>query len=674
MLATVGLLSVVAAARNPVNDKLRRHRAHNSHAQRLRSQAIELDLPEKWKKYMDPNTHSDYYYNQEDKVGTWQVPPPDLVASLPECKADMIRTSYTHCVSKSSSRALTYFYGQLCKGGTPLPPAVTDIPCNITCSPGQYLPLGTAMCRSCEPGTYSVGGGVRILSWEKFPEDMSTKCDFQLEADQSEGCTGWILNGTVVHSGDQRGKRLVDSTLRYEVELVRSGFVSFEYKVDAERRWDGLYFTVDGEVAMEMTSYEFQFTEMRFPLPAGFHTLEWVYHKDVAYEMGQDRAWIQSIQIDGTLDNTAMCSKCPWGHYSETGATKCLKCAVNTYSNVAGSAHCNPCNPEGAQDSAFKFALPGAKSCKAAPKCTANDMVRSYSECKNSERTQSEAYNQPQICHGGVHPAPEKQVKCALCDPGMYRKGKDCEWCPAGKFNPISTHKGVSACKTCPKGSVAKKVKWYDNAFAQRDFQKYLNEKRIATGCANGFCAQGGWRALGQRMDSGIGNGQVADIWLSLGMNLETWGAISFNFSMHASNMESRLEFYVDEERMWDIESMQAMNPNDALLTFKTPVPPGAHLATWVLHKERGYSWMEDGVEIDTHDEDIATIQSILVEGVEVPRPFRPARSLSDLPGASLTRSFRCQGWRRYQVLPLPSRVHCCSWRFYVPSVPTRAV
>ena len=157
-------------------------------------------------------------------------------------------------------------------------------------------------------------------------------------------------------------------------------------------------------------------------------------------------------------------------------------------------------------------------------------------------------------------------------------------------------------------------------------------------------------------------------------MNLETWGAISFNFSMHASNMESRLEFYVDEERMWDIESMQAMNPNDALLTFKTPVPPGAHLATWVLHKERGYSWMEDGVEIDTHDEDIATIQSILVEGVEVPRPFRPARSLSDLPGASLTRSFRCQGWRRYQVLPLPSRVHCCSWRFYVPSVPTRAV
>jgi hypothetical protein len=38
---------------------------------------------------------------------------------------------------------------------------------------------------------------------------------------------------------------LVDSTLEYKIELLRAGVVMSELKVDAERRWDGIYFAVD---------------------------------------------------------------------------------------------------------------------------------------------------------------------------------------------------------------------------------------------------------------------------------------------------------------------------------------------------------------------------------------------------------------------------------------------
>lgn len=38
---------------------------------------------------------------------------------------------------------------------------VTD----VTCGPGQYLPLGKTQCSPCGPGTYSVGGGVRFEDW-----------------------------------------------------------------------------------------------------------------------------------------------------------------------------------------------------------------------------------------------------------------------------------------------------------------------------------------------------------------------------------------------------------------------------------------------------------------------------------------------------------------------------
>jgi hypothetical protein len=35
-------------------------------------------------------------------------------------------------------------------------------------------------------------------------------------------------------------------------------------------------------------------------------------------------------------------------------------------------------------------------------------------------------------------------------------------------------------------------------------FQKYLDRGEMSTGCANGFCGSGGWRALGDKLDTGM--------------------------------------------------------------------------------------------------------------------------------------------------------------------------
>ena len=63
-------------------------------------------------------------------------------------------------------------------------------------------------------------------------------------------------------------------------------------------------------------------------------------------------------------------------------------------------------------------------------------------------------------------------------------------------------------------------------------FQKYLDRGEMKTGCSGGFCGSGGWRPMGDKLDTGVGNGQVADVWLSLKVSLETFGQVQFS-SLH---------------------------------------------------------------------------------------------------------------------------------------------
>jgi len=572
---------------------------------------INSGLPSGWKEYTDPLTNSPYYSNAATGVSSWAIPQPDLVSSLKECTKEMIRSSYTRCDYKTTTRALDYFYTGACKGGVPLPPTINNLPCNTTCGPGEFLALGQTSCSKCDPGTYSIGGGYKFSNWEAMPEGMTTLCRFQLDADETQPCTGWILNDTFIYSGNTKGLRLMDSVLQYKADFTREGTVEFEYKVDAERRWDGLFFQIDGKKVMELTSYKFQYNKFSTTVQPGFHTLEWVYHKDVAYEMGEDRAWIKSIQVSGTLDNAARCNVCPKGFYSDAGAEKCEPCPMNTFAAASSSATCTACTGS-------KFAYPGSSACKPAKPCTNNDLSIAYSPCSSNKRTRTYSFSPPKICSGGVTPPAPAQVDCAACSPGSYRDGADCKYCPPGTFSGNETFEGAGVCKKCPSGTIARKVRYYDSIFQKEKFDQLVAKGEMGTGCANGFCGTGGWRPVGNMLDTGVGNGAVADIWLSLEVVVENQGELEFTFNRVSTNPANYLQLYIDEEHIWNVESEQSWaEDTNKPITFTATVSSGVHVVTWVFHKERQYSWMdEDTVSQHTDGgEDRVQITSIVVRG-----------------------------------------------------------
>eukprot|EP00285_Hemiselmis_virescens_P019125 CAMPEP_0173387616 /NCGR_PEP_ID=MMETSP1356-20130122/10086_1 /TAXON_ID=77927 ORGANISM="Hemiselmis virescens, Strain PCC157" /NCGR_SAMPLE_ID=MMETSP1356 /ASSEMBLY_ACC=CAM_ASM_000847 /LENGTH=885 /DNA_ID=CAMNT_0014344285 /DNA_START=107 /DNA_END=2764 /DNA_ORIENTATION=+ len=525
----------------------------------------------------------------------------------------MIRSSYTRCDPATATRALDYFYTSACKGGVPLPPTINNLPCNTTCGPGQFLSLGASGCSDCDPGTYSIGGGYKFTNWEAMPEGMTTLCRFQLDADETQPCTGWVLNGTFVYSGNMRGLRLMDSVLQYKADFTRSGSVEFEYKVDAERRWDGIFFQIDGKKVMDLTSYKFQYTKVTHPVDPGFHTLEWVYHKDVAYEMGEDMAWIKSIQVSGTLDNAQRCNVCPKGSYSVKGADKCEPCPMNTFSSKSSSASCTACTGS-------KFSYPGSSACKPAKGCRDADIQVAYSACSGGKRTRTYSYTQPKICAGGKGLPAAAQVDCAACSPGTYREGAECNYCPAGTFNGNQTFEGSKVCAKCPSGTIARKVRYYDNIFQKEKFDQLVAKGEMGTGCANGFCGTGGWRPVGDMLDTGVGNGAVADIWMSLQVDIQNQGEVQFTFNRVSSNPANYLQLYIDEEHIWSVESEEAWEEDTKKpITFSAPVESGKHIITWVFHKERQYSWMDEDTVQQTTDggEDRVQLTSIIVKGAK---------------------------------------------------------
>lgn len=44
----------------------------------------------------------------------------------------------------------------------------------FTCPEGQYLNIDTQKCQKCEPGTFSLSGGVRFRTWKDLPSGFST--------------------------------------------------------------------------------------------------------------------------------------------------------------------------------------------------------------------------------------------------------------------------------------------------------------------------------------------------------------------------------------------------------------------------------------------------------------------------------------------------------------------
>lgn len=109
----------------------------------------------------------------------------------------------------------------------------------------------------------------------------------------------WIVTDTKAYNGTYSAQSaLIDddevSSLLIDIEAVSDGEVTFYFKTSTEKNRDYFAFFIDDKM-MDRWSGENDWQQVRYPLKAGNHTLEWLYDKNVRYFAGEDRCWIDNI-------------------------------------------------------------------------------------------------------------------------------------------------------------------------------------------------------------------------------------------------------------------------------------------------------------------------------------------------------------------------------------------
>ncbi|CAI5463379.1 unnamed protein product [Closterium sp. Yama58-4] len=369
------------------------------------------------------------------------------------CKEEHIRAAYSPCyranVSPSSALAaaagatganaatgndtlvpaieVVFYFDSTCnprtKGSVHLPPN-TFIPCDLNCGPGSFLERDT--CRKCKPGTYSMGGGLRLERFEELDTNLFTATCEYMNVTGKHPCQSWRVDAGVLRAGpydepndlyqdecaadpDENCHNNLKATLSMPVKLVRDGYVKFNYTASAEAGYDGLSFFIDVSERPTMPIVSDQFTPMqvRFNLSRGFHTLTWTYNKDEKWTQGQDTATITFIEVDGTDFNDHTCLHCPAGYFSGEGASECSPCPLDTVS-TGGASECMPC-PEGT------YSLePPRINCTQRPPCQVEKhAASSYSDCDATTKTRKKVWKwlEPRICSPTADSPPSHQMK-----------------------------------------------------------------------------------------------------------------------------------------------------------------------------------------------------------------------------------------------------------------------
>ncbi len=116
-----------------------------------------------------------------------------------------------------------------------------------------------------------------------------------------KGAKPWIITTNSNNGGKfcARSGTISDnenSIMRLNLDFTKDGEISFERRVSSEQDYDYLLFYIDGK---EMAAWSgiLPWAEVRFPVTAGVHELEWRYEKDELGKDGSDAAWVDKISM-----------------------------------------------------------------------------------------------------------------------------------------------------------------------------------------------------------------------------------------------------------------------------------------------------------------------------------------------------------------------------------------
>ncbi|MCF8367047.1 MAG: T9SS type A sorting domain-containing protein [Bacteroidales bacterium] len=121
------------------------------------------------------------------------------------------------------------------------------------------------------------------LDWE-----FSGNADWEICTDDPWEGSFCVRSGEIGHNSS--------SELLLDVMIVATSPISFYRKVSSESGYDYLKFYVDNTLKGQWAGEE-AWQEANFPIPAGMHTLRWVYEKDQGVASGDDCAWIDFIKF-----------------------------------------------------------------------------------------------------------------------------------------------------------------------------------------------------------------------------------------------------------------------------------------------------------------------------------------------------------------------------------------
>ncbi|KAJ6242364.1 hypothetical protein M0813_22502 [Anaeramoeba flamelloides] len=504
-------------------------------------------------------TRTKAYVKDTDCVDGEDPPSQEKVAC--ECTTNDYEAIYSDCLSES--RDVNYFWKtpKKCVGGVELPDRIEDLPCDIYCGKGTYLPIGKTACQDCEAGSYSIGSGEHYYDWDEWPTSkFTTYCkkkesssnanyfrilnknrieDFNLHANvieplegimdidlgdesDSDDCKGWQLGGTFIYSGNN-GTSLSNSTLEYWDHFITDddNSIEFTYQVEGEKRFDGLYFMIDDEIKLGLISSQVEPQNVTFEVTKGLHKFKWIYVKDVSVDVGNDNVVITEITVRGNKWANSECTDCKTGWFSAEGSPKCSECERNTYTDQEGMSECLDCN-------ATQYSNPGSSKCIERKPCTDSDYEPYFSDCDaDHKRTQYWRLIEPSICLEQDPPANNTDQPCKVCDPGQIEveREKDgetiyvCDFCPEGKYRESINDDNV--CVANPEGTYSPKSRYFHN------LESFPEE--FTTNC-EGECGTPGWRLADDHLDSGEGHLGKATSSLNYKFELENLGYLKLDF------------------------------------------------------------------------------------------------------------------------------------------------
>jgi hypothetical protein len=85
--------------------------------------------------------------------------------------------------------------------------------------------------------------------------------------------------------------------LEVTLDIPAAGVVQFWHHVSSEGYFDFLRFYIDNIPQGDGWSGELGWQQAEYPIPAGNHTLSWVYSKDGSVDSYSDSVWIDEVYI-----------------------------------------------------------------------------------------------------------------------------------------------------------------------------------------------------------------------------------------------------------------------------------------------------------------------------------------------------------------------------------------